>query len=156
MGLFGKGNIVNVTHYEGIPNFGSKWAVAMELDEEKQILSFRARAFTNSNSVQLPINKITKAGFVNITDIEEQSKIGRAFVGGLLFGNAGAIVGALSAGEKKKIRTLYIINYVSNGETKSIVLQDNGGNLNFSKFQKKLDALIPKNEPKKHQGTITL
>ena len=82
---------------------------------------------------------------MNITEIEQQSAIGRALIGGFLFGNAGAIVGAMTAGEKKKLKTLYIINYISDGETKTIVLQSNG-NINYFKFQEKLNSYLPKQE----------
>lgn len=151
MGLFGKGNVMNMNHYEGVPNFGNKWAITMELTDD--MLIFKPRAFKNIQPVQLPLNKITNAGNVNITEIVEQSKLGRAAVGGILFGGAGAIVGALSAGEKKQIKTLYIINYVSGDEEKVIVMQSNG-NPNYFKFQKLLEEKLPKKE--KQGGTITL
>jgi hypothetical protein len=148
MGLFGKGKIMNMVHCEGLPGFNKGYATSMELDEENQCLKFKARAFKNVNEVKLPLNKIIKAGNVNITEIEQQSKIGRAIVGGFLFGGAGAIVGAMSAGEKKKIQTLYIINYRSDNEDKVIVLHGNGGNLNYFSFQKCLEQYLPKPEPK--------
>lgn len=154
MAIFGKGNTMNMTHHEGLPGYTDKTAITMELDEGNRCLVFRARALKKPE-IKLPLNKITKAGNVNVTEIEHQSKIGRAFVGGFLFGGAGAIVGAMSAGEKEKIQTLYIINYLSEGEEKAIVLHDNGSNLNFFKFQKKLEAYLPKPEHKEERG-ITL
>lgn len=156
MGIFGNGNVMNMIHYEGLPNFNKGFATAMRLDEENRCLIFTPRAFKNINSVTLPIDKITNAGNVNIAEIEQQSKIGRAIVGGVLFGNAGAIVGAMTAGEKQKIKTMYIINYISDNEEKVIVLQSNGGNLNYSGFQKRLNELLPKKEKVSVQGTITL
>ena len=155
MGLFGKGNTMNMTHDEGLPGFGKGFATAMTLDEENRCLVFTARAFKSTNPVRLPLDKVKKAGNVNITEIEKQSKIRRAVVGGLLFGGAGAIVGAMSAGEKKKIQTMYIINYTSEGTDKVIVLHSNGSNLNFFGFQKRLEAYLPKSEPKP-QGEIIL
>lgn len=145
MGLFGKGNTMNMIHFEGLPGFENNYATAMTLDEEKMCLRFVARAFKNVPEIELPLNKITNAGNVNVTEIEQQSKIGRAVIGGLLFGNTGAIVGALSAGEKKKLKTVYIINYVTDGETKVITMKENG-NPNFFKFQKRLSELLPKQE----------
>ncbi len=149
MGLFGKGNVINMIHYEGLPGFGKNYATSMELDEENRCLIFKARAFKNVPEVKLPLEKVTSAGTVSITEIEEQSKIGRAFVGGVLFGTAGAIVGAMSAGEKQKLKYVYIINYVSDGETKAIVMQSNGGNLNYNKFQEALKKYLPKVETPK-------
>lgn len=151
MGLFGKGNVMNMSHYEGVPTFGNHWAITMELTDD--CLIFKPRAFKNVQAVQLPLNKITHAGNVNTTKIVEQSKLGRAAVGGFLFGGAGAIVGALSAGEKKTIKTLYIINYISDGEEKVIIMQSNG-NPNYFKFQKLLESKLPKRE--KQEGSIVL
>lgn len=145
MGLFGKGNVMNMTHYEGLPNFCRNCATSMELDEESRCLIFKARAFKNVSNVKLPLNKIVKAGNVNITEIEQQSAIGRALVGGFLFGNAGAIVGAMTAGEKKKLKTIYIINYISDDEQKTVILQSNG-NPNYFRFQEKLNSYLPKQE----------
>lgn len=156
MGLFGKGNTMNMIHLEGLPGFGKGYATAMTLDEEHQCLQFKARAFKDTNDVELPLNKITKAGNINITEIEQQSKVGRAVIGGLLFGNAGAIVGAMTAGEKQKIKTLYIINYSSNDEKKVIILKGNGGNLNYTGFQKRLNELLPTFESKNTHEKITL
>ena len=126
--------VLNETSYHG------KGAIAEIATEIK------ARAFKNTNDVELPLNKIIQAGNVNITEIEQQSKVGRAIIGGMLFGNAGAIVGAMTAGEKQKIKTLYIINYSSNNEKKVIILKGNGGNLNYVGFQKRLNELLPKTE----------
>lgn len=145
MGLFGKGNVMNMTHYDGLPNFHKNYAISMELDEENHYLIFKARAFKNISNVKLPLNKIIKAGNVNIEEIEQQSAVGRALVGGFLFGNAGAIVGAMTAGEKKKLKTVYIINYISDGEPKVVVLQNNG-NPNYFKFQEKLNSYLPKQD----------
>ena len=146
MGLFGKGNTMNMIHLEGLPGFGKGYATAMTLDEEHQCLQFKARAFKDTNDVELPLNKITKAGNINITEIEQQSKVGRAVIGGLLFGNAGAIVGAMTAGEKQKIKTLYVINYLSNDVfplhslLKKWLLMNN---VYFQALMFKLDETVP-------------
>ena len=156
MGLFGKENVMNMIHHDGLPHFSKGCATSMELDEDSRCLIFRSRAIKNTPEIKLPLNKVQKAGSVNITEIEEQSKIGRAVVGGLLFGKAGAVIGAMSAGEKKKIKTLYIINYTSDDETKAIVMQSNGSNLNFFKFQNKLKGLLQKQEESKTPDIIIL
>lgn len=155
MGLFTKKEKEEkmlMIHYEGIPNYKPNLATYMTLDVDSGSLKFKSPVLKDLPEVELPFNKITNAGPVNVTEIEKQSKIGRAAVGGLLFGEAGAIVGALSAGEKKKTKSLYIINYISNGEEKAIVMKENG-NLNFLKFQKHLLELIPQ---KKTPPNITL
>lgn len=143
MGLFGKGNVLNLSHLDGLPGYTKGTAVTMELDEENRCLIFKARAFKKPE-IKLPLSKVSAAGNVNVAEVEQQSKVGKAVIGGLLFGSAGAIVGAMTAGEKQKIKTLYIVNYESDGENKAIVLHDNGSNLNFFKFQKKLQGYLPK------------
>lgn len=149
MGLFRNGKEKHekmiMTHYDGVPSFRANSPCTVILDEEQNCLKFDVFGSKNSPSVQLPLNKIIKAELVNVTEIEQQSKLGRAVVGGLLFGNTGAVIGALSAGEKKKIKLVYVINYNSNDTIKSISLKDNG-NLNFFRFHKRLTELIPKQD----------
>lgn len=123
----------------------------MTLDEDRGFLIFKSRVF-KLDEIQLPLTKITFAGMMGIDQIEKQSKLGRAIVGGVLFGKAGAIIGAMTADEKKKKKYFYVVNYESDGETKAIILQDNGSNPNMNKFQKKLRSYLPTKE----QGTITL
>lgn len=138
------GNIkMTMIHLSGLPNFPDKWTLDMILDENEETLTFKAYMNKKIPPVTLSLSKIISAGNVNITETKEQSKMGRAVAGGLLFGGAGAIVGALTAKEKEKLKTVYIINYVSNDEEKSIVLKENG-NLNYSKFQQQLQQYLPK------------
>lgn len=77
----------------------------------------------------LKYSQITDVFYGTHTEIIEkkQSPIGRAVVGGLLFGGAGAVVGAVSAGkkEKKKLSFHFIISYTSStGEEKYIQFED--------------------------------
>lgn len=145
MGLFSKKEKQEkmlMTHYEGLPSFRPNCPCNMILEIDNKSLIFEEYMAKNAKKVSLPVNKIIKAGPLAITEIEKQSKLGRAAIGGLLFGGAGAIVGALSAGEKEKVKSLYIINYISEGAEKVIVLKENA-NLNFFKFQKHLQELLP-------------
>ncbi len=77
--------------------------------------------------------------------IKENRGTGRAIAGGLLFGTAGAVVGAVTAKDKKKTIYYKVINYVSNNEERSIVLGTRG-DINEMKFFRKLSELIPKKE----------
>ena len=157
MGLFGKAKQTKLImyHYNGLPGFKENVPCNMFLDEENLRLRFELFTSKDSSIIELPLNKITNAKLVNVEEIEQQSKIGRAVVGGILFGNAGAIVGAMSSGEKKKIKTMYIINYVSDGEEKVIALQEKG-NINYFKFQKRLTELLPNQEKEQLLDKITL
>ena len=144
MGLFSKKEKrekMLMIHYEGIPSLRSDCPCNMILDSNEHKLIFEEYMTKNAQTISLSLDKIVKAGLVNVTEIEEQSKLGRAAIGGLLFGGAGAIVGALSAGEKEKTKRLYIINYLSDGEEKVIILKENS-NLNFFKFQKHLQEML--------------
>lgn len=151
MGLFGSGNTMNMIHQEGLPGYSKGTAIAMTLNESTMTLTFKARALKKPE-VNLPLNRITFAGTVAVEQIEKQSALGRAVVGGVLFGAAGAIIGAMSAEEKKKNEYFYIINYQKDGETKAITMLENGGNMNYFKFQKKLTEYLPK----KSESTINL
>ena len=91
--------------------------------------------------------------FLHIDTMESGNMIGRAIVGGVLFGGAGAIIGAMSAQEKKKVKHLYSINYLSDGEEKAIVMKSAGA-INEMKFRRMLDDLLPK--AGKSEGPITL
>lgn len=79
-------------------------------------------------SAELQYNQITDVFYGMKTEIvvEEHSPIARAFVGGALFGGAGAVVGAMTATQKTKKSAFYlIISYTSsNGEEKIITFED--------------------------------
>ena len=151
MGLFGSGNTMNMIHQDGLPGYSKGTAITMTLNEVEKCLIFKARVFKNPE-VKLPLQKVSFAGMVATEQIEKQSALGRAVVGGVLFGAAGAIIGAMSAEEKKKNKYFYIINYQKDGETKAITMLENGGNMNYFKFQKKLTEYLPK----KSESTINL
>lgn len=157
MGLFGKAKQIKLImyHYSGLPGFKENTPCNMFLDEDNRCLRFELFESKDNITVELPLNKITNAKLINVEEIEQQSKLGRAVVGGLLFGSAGAIVGAMSAGDKKKIKTLYLINYVSDNEEKVITLQEKG-NMNYFKFQKRLIELLPKQNNTPCSDKITL
>ena len=77
----------------------------------------------------LQYHQITDVFYGTQIEIKEkkQSPIGRALVGGFLFGGAGAIVGAMTAGkkEKKKARIYLIISYVSStGKESYLTFED--------------------------------
>lgn len=145
MGLFSKKEKQEkmlMIHYEGISSLRKNCPCNMILDPSNHKLIFEEYMTKNAQTISLPLEKIVNAGLVNVTEIEEQSKLGRAAIGGILFGGAGAIVGALSAGEKEKTKSLYVINYLSDGEEKVIVLKENA-NLNYFRFQKHLQEFLP-------------
>lgn len=95
VGALTKGNMVDVALYD-------------EYLEIKQMFP--------KQEITLKYEKITDVFFGNQEEIIEKKKsvIGRAAVGGLLFGGAGAVVGAVSGSgtkEKKVISRMFIISY---------------------------------------------
>lgn len=144
-----------MVHYTGLPGFLKEGLCDMVLDTETEALIFKAKLNKKAPEITLPLSKITSAGNVIFTETKEQSKTGRAVAGGLLFGPAGAIVGALTAQEKEKLKSLYIINYKSDGEDKVITLKENG-NLNYFKFQKQLQEYLPNATDETFDDNITI
>lgn len=80
--------------------------------------------------INLNYSQITDVFYGLKTDITEKNKnvIGRAVAGGLLFGGAGAVVGAISGSgtkEKKESHFYFIISYTgSDGEDKFLQFED--------------------------------
>lgn len=86
--------------------------------------------YTVKQPITLNYSQITDVFYGFTTEIQEKNKstIGRAMAGGLLFGGAGAIVGAMTANgkkEKKVSKLMLIISYTSSkGEECFLELQD--------------------------------
>ena len=137
-------------HYDGLP-LRSNCPLNVILDTDAMVVVFQDFA-RGGKEIRLPISKINRTGTVSIEDVEKGHMIGRAMVGGILFGGAGAIVGAMTAQEKKKTQYLYCINYVTDGEEKAIVLKS-GGSLNEMKFRRLLNGMLPEEES---SGSTTL
>lgn len=81
-------------------------------------------------SVKLKYEQITDVFYGLEKEVKEKNKsvIGRAVAGGLLFGGAGAVVGAISGtGKKQKTinRFMFIVSYKSqNGEDAFLTFED--------------------------------
>ena len=152
MGLFNKNKHekTQMIHGEGLP-LRKDCPLVLELDTDRSAVVITQ--FGKKQEILLPISKITRTGVLHIDTVESGNMIGRAIVGGVLFGGAGAIIGAMSAQEKKKVKHLYSINYLSDGEEKAIVMKSAGA-INEMKFRRMLDDLLPKVE--KTEGPITM
>lgn len=88
---------------------GYMYEVAL-FDDHLEITSLQKQKIT------LNYDQITDVFYGMETELKDKPKstIGRAAVGGLLFGSAGAIVGAISAGNKKQVKErhfYFIISY---------------------------------------------
>lgn len=149
MGLFnGKdknGNLkIQMVHIEGLPNYVEKAWLYATLDNTNKQITFKG-INKKDTEINLPIDKITGIGSVSEEIVKENSGVGRAIAGSLLFGGAGAVVGAITAKDKKKTIYYKVINYVSNNEERSIILGTRG-DINELKFFRKLNELLPKQE----------
>lgn len=149
MGLFnGKdknGNLkIQMVHIEGLPEYKRDSIIFLTIDASSRKITFKGTLKSNTE-INLPIDKITGIGSVSEEIVKENSGVGRAIAGGLLFGGAGAVVGAVTAKDKKKTIYYKVINYVSNNEERSIILGTRG-DINELKFFRKLNELLPKQE----------
>ena len=151
MGLFGKKfEKTQMTLCEGLP-LRKDCPLVLELDTDRNAVVITE--FGKKQEILLPISKITRTGILHIDTMKGGNMIGRAIIGGVLFGSAGAIIGAMSAQERTKVKHLYSINYLSDGEEKAIVMKSAGA-INEMKFRRMLDDLLPKEG--KSDGPVVL
>ena len=152
MGLFSKNKFekTQMNHCEGLP-LRKDCPIVLELDTDRNAVVFTE--FGKKQEILLPISKITRTGILHIDTVESGNMIGRAIIGGVLYGGAGAIIGAMTAQEKKKVKHLYSINYLSDGEEKAIVMKSAGA-INEMKFRRMLNDLLPQSG--KTDGPVTL
>lgn len=126
-----------MVYIDGISTFRVGWPIDLILDEIDNKLILKPK-LSKIGEASLNLDKITNAGMITEEEIKEASVVGRAVVGGLLFGHLGAIIGGMSGTkDKKKTQSYYVINYTSNGEEKVVSMKQNG-DFNFGKFNKRL------------------
>ena len=120
-----KGSIISdyFLTMEKIMNIGEKEIVDIALYEDH--LEIRNKKQT----LKLDYDQVTDVfhGYEDVLVEKQRSPIGRAVVGGLLFGGAGAVVGAISGTQttKKKKKLLFIICYTgSDGGEKFLKFED--------------------------------
>lgn len=147
MGLFnGKdknGNLkIQMVHIDGLPEYKRDSIIFLTIDASSRKITFKGTLKSNTE-INLPIDKITGIGSVSEEIVKENLGVGRAIAGGLLFGGAGAVVGAVTAKDKKKNIYFKAINYRTDNGEKSIVLNTRA-DINETKFWKQLNELIPK------------
>lgn len=141
MGIFSKKNDdkINLKHLE---NKGFDLVKEVSFDDE--FLSIKQKFNNKAPVIKLRLDKIT--GVVETTDTEVKTKsksvLGRAMLGGIFLGPAGAVVGGIS-GTKDKVSTeikfLFIINYLdSNSETQALIFEQLPGRFNLKKFAQSL------------------
>ena len=127
----------NLAHIDGIPFLAGK-DVFIELYADRVIIGDPGRG----NTYKIKMENIVDIKVKTETEISEQERhvLARAVAGGLLFGGAGAIVGAVSGVPGKQIKTIHnflIVDYLSkDGEQKSMMFLYKSAN------RKPLEGLI--------------
>lgn len=158
MGFFknNKGSIIsdNFKLLKDVGELKMGFAVDVSLYDEHLTLS----NFAVKQPITLNYSQITDVFHGNITEVQEKNKstIGRAMAGGLLFGGAGAIVGAMTANgkkQKKVARLMFIISYTSSKGEECFLEFEDTRRYKGKKLSEKLKELC-KIEPKEPE-TIT-
>lgn len=110
--------------------------------------------FAVKQPITLKYSQITDVFHGYTTEIQEKNKstIGRAVAGGLLFGGAGAVVGAMTANgkkEKKVTRLMFIISYTSSQGEECFLEFEDTRHYKGKKLSQKLKELcnITEKEP---------
>jgi len=130
---------ISPMHHSGVPGVSLNWPCELILKDDSEMLEIRPK-MSKKESIFLPLERIVAIAEVAEKEIVEKSKsvLGRAFVGGILLGPVGAIVGGTSGvgkKEKAKYSILLVINYKSKSsdEVEAVVF-DTRGLLNVKKF----------------------
>lgn len=120
-----KGSIISdyFLNMEKTMNIGEKEIVDIALYEDHLEIK------NKKQTLKLDYDQVTDVfhGYEDVLVEKQRSPIGRAVVGGLLFGGAGAVVGAISGTQttKKKKKLLFIICYTgSDGGEKFLKFED--------------------------------
>ncbi len=142
MGFFKKDKDIIINEYfkilEDVGGLGKNNAVKVVLYNDHLTLS--------NPMVKQPLT----LNYTQITDVfygynlheQEKSAIGRAFAGGLLFGGAGAVVGAMTANGKKKVtKLMFIISYTSSKGDECFLLFEDARHWKGKKLSEKLREL---------------
>lgn len=100
--------------------------VVLELDESvgKILIHAKPKYCNGVSEFSLDVDKITAAGVEKNVSYEPSSGMGRAIVGGALFGVAGAMIGAATKKDKKVTDVAYVIRYKDENVPKFLVLKD--------------------------------
>lgn len=86
----------------------------------------KPHAFGKDKLIQqykIDASRVLDFDIVKIADVENKSVIARGVAGGLLLGPVGAVLGGMSAADKRKIKSTLAISYLpsSGGDPKTVV-----------------------------------
>lgn len=134
---------VKLIHYSGL-NGVVQMPVTLELDENNRKLYIHANPKHSSgvSEFTLDLDKIVAAG--NDVDIQykQTSGVGRTVAGGLMFGAAGAVVGAVTKKDKKVTTVYKEIHYNSENGIKVLKFKSYNNIRNEMNFLNRINELI--------------
>lgn len=146
MGFFknNKGSIIsdNFMLLKDVGELKTGWSIDVSLyDDHLELKNFAVK-----QPITLKYSQITDVFHGYTTEIQEKEKsiIGRAVAGGLLFGGAGAVVGAMTATgkkEKKVTKLMFIISYISSQGEESFLEFEDTRHYKGKKLSQKLKEL---------------
>ena len=147
MGFFGskKGSIIseNFILFQDVAPLKKGWSIEVALYDDHLTLTAIG---SKLSPIDLSYEKITDVYHGIETELVEKKKsvIGRAIVGGALFGGVGAVVGAVSgSGSKqaKEYKTYFIISYKAYDGTDAFLQFEDVRKYKGDKLAKKLQEL---------------
>lgn len=147
MGFFGskKGSIIseNFMLFQDVAQFKKGWSIEVALYDDHLTLTAIG---SKLSPIDLNYAKITDVYHGIETELVEKKKsvIGRALVGGALFGGVGAVVGSVSgSGSKqaKEYNTYFIISYKASDGTDAFLQFEDVRKYKGDKLAKKLQEL---------------
>lgn len=146
MGFFknNKGSIISdyFMLLKDVGGLKTGWSIDVSLyDDHLELKNFAVK-----QPITLKYTQITDVFHGYTTEIQEKGKstIGRAVAGGLLFGGAGAVVGAMTANgkkEKKVTKLMFIISYTSSQGEESFLEFEDTRHYKGKKLSQKLKEL---------------
>ena len=134
---------------ENVAQFKKGWAIDVSLYDDHLTMS---AAGSKLSPIELKYSKITDVYYGVETSLVEKNRsvIGRAAIGGLLFGGAGAVVGAVSGSgtkQKKEHKFIFIISYKSANGGDAFLQFEDTRNYKGMKLANKLKELCGVSKP---------
>lgn len=117
------------TYLEGLGQLPDNSLFRVELDGEYLVLLHIKLHLLGKDEVlqkyQIQAADIVDMGIVKQSELQKQSVVGRGVVGGVLFGPVGAMLGAMSAAGKQKIKNVFAVSYLpSQGDEPKTIMFD--------------------------------
>lgn len=146
MGIFtGKdknGNlIIQMESIQGLPHTNAIYYLT--LDKVKGRIIFQNALNKKEDNIYICFSDIFSVDIIKKEAVKKENPLGRGIAGGILFGKAGAMVGAITARDKTVSQPYRVITYNGSG-LRRIVLKTRGDMREF-KFFNELQNILSQN-----------